>query len=101
MAVLASDVDNLERFFADTSTSIVRLVITYLTLDADRNALIVDELAGEIRSGRGVSLVLSDRKGHCHALRELLLARHGLDGTVLTSDTPLPGRRKMAACIQK
>lgn len=29
MAVLASDVDNLERFFADTSTSIVRLVITF------------------------------------------------------------------------
>lgn len=30
MAVLAADVDNLERFFADTSTSIVRLVITFL-----------------------------------------------------------------------
>lgn len=29
MAVLASDVDNLERFFADTSTSIVRLIITF------------------------------------------------------------------------
>lgn len=75
-------------------------IIADLTLDADRNALIVDELAGEIRSGRGVSLVLSDRKGHCHALRELLLARHGLDGMVLTGDTPLPERRKMAACIQ-
>lgn len=29
MAVLASDVDNLERFFADTSTSMVRLIITF------------------------------------------------------------------------
>lgn len=29
MAVLAGDVDNLERFFSDTSTSIVRLVITF------------------------------------------------------------------------
>ena len=30
MAVLAADVDNLERFFADTSTSIIRLVITFI-----------------------------------------------------------------------
>jgi ATP-binding cassette subfamily B protein len=30
MAVLASDVDNLERFFSDTSTSIVRLIITFV-----------------------------------------------------------------------
>ncbi|NLW80406.1 MAG: ABC transporter ATP-binding protein [Desulfovibrionales bacterium] len=30
MAVLAGDVDNLERFFSDTSTSIVRLVITFV-----------------------------------------------------------------------
>lgn len=29
MSVLAGDVDNLERFFSDTSTSIVRLVITF------------------------------------------------------------------------
>lgn len=29
MAVLAGDVDNLERFFADTSTSMVRLIITF------------------------------------------------------------------------
>jgi ATP-binding cassette subfamily B protein len=29
MAVLASDVDNLERFFSDTTTSIVRLLITF------------------------------------------------------------------------
>ncbi|MDO9581926.1 MAG: ABC transporter ATP-binding protein [Desulfomicrobium sp.] len=29
MAVLAGDVDNLERFFSDTSTSIVRLLITF------------------------------------------------------------------------
>ncbi|HCF06202.1 MAG TPA: ABC transporter ATP-binding protein, partial [Desulfomicrobiaceae bacterium] len=29
MAVLAGDVDTLERFFADTSTSMVRLVITF------------------------------------------------------------------------
>jgi ATP-binding cassette subfamily B protein len=30
MAVLAGDVDNLERFFSDTSTSIVRLIITFV-----------------------------------------------------------------------
>jgi ATP-binding cassette subfamily B protein len=29
MAVLAADVDNLERFFSDTTTSIVRLLITF------------------------------------------------------------------------
>lgn len=75
-------------------------IIADLTLDPDRNALIVDALAAEIHSGQGVSLVLSDRKGHCHALRELLLDRHGLDGLVLTGDTPLFERKKMVERIQ-
>jgi superfamily II DNA or RNA helicase len=76
-------------------------IIADLTLDAARNAFIVDALAAEIRSNQGVSLVLSDRKRHCHALHELLHARHGVDGMVLTGDTPLVERKEMVERIQE
>ena len=75
-------------------------IIADLTEDAARNTLIVDELAREIQGGQGVSLVLSDRKSHCRALQELLLARHGLDGVELTGDTPLPERKRLVERIQ-
>lgn len=76
------------------------LIIADLVEDVARNELIVDEVAGEIRAGRGVSLVLSDRKGHCTALRDLLENRHGISGVVLTGDTPLPDRKDLVGQIQ-
>jgi superfamily II DNA or RNA helicase len=76
------------------------LIIADLTEDPDRNRLIVDEVARELRDGGGVALVLSDRKGHCRALQSLLEEQHGIAGAVLTGDTPLPERKELVARIQ-
>ena len=76
------------------------LIIADLTEDMERNSLIVDEVAREVASGRGVGLVLSDRKIHCRMLRELLEERHGISGAILTGDTPLPERKRMVDQIQ-
>ncbi len=76
------------------------LIIADLTEDVDRNCLIVDEVAGEVASGRGVSLVLSDRKSHCRMLQASLEERHGISGAILTGDTPLPERKRLVDQIQ-
>ncbi len=76
------------------------LIIADLTEDAERNVLIVDEVEREVRDGGGVALVLSDRKGHCRELQALLASRHGIEGAVLTGDTPLPERKSLVGRIQ-
>lgn len=76
------------------------LIIADLTEDMERNSLIVDEVAREVASGRGVGLVLSDRKIHCRMLQELLEQRHGICGAILTGDTPLPERKRLVDLIQ-
>ncbi len=75
-------------------------IIADLTEDAARNALIIDEVAREIRTGQGVSLILSDRRVHCRVLREMLLERYGLDGVELTGETPASERRRLVERIQ-
>lgn len=76
------------------------LIIADLTEDMGRNSLIVDEVAVEVASGRGVSLILSDRKEHCRVLQGLLEERHGICGAILTGDTPLPDRKRLVDQIQ-
>lgn len=75
------------------------LIIADLTEDEGRNRQIVDEVAREVGSGRGVSLVLSDRKSHCRLLQNLLEERHGIGGALLTGDTPLPERKRLVELI--
>lgn len=81
-------------------------IIADLTADDERNQLVVDTVAretrevSETREGRGASLILSDRKSHCHRLRDLLRERHGLEGLVLTGDVPLPERRRLIERIR-
>lgn len=76
------------------------LIIAELTENLERNCQIVDEVAREVSSGRGVSLVLSDRKGHCRMLQGLLEERHAISGAILTGDTPLPERKGLVERIQ-
>ena len=47
-------------------------MLSELTEDYERNALLVRDVAKEARNGGGVCLVLSDRRGHCEVLRALL-----------------------------
>lgn len=76
------------------------LIIADLVADAQRNALIVANVARQAREGQGVSLVLSERKEHCHGLANMLLEAHGLEGLVLTGDVRLTERRGMVEQIQ-
>ncbi len=55
-----------------------------LTRDPLRNRLICDTLLK--RRGRGVNLVLSDRRQHCEVLSEMLQKTGGVNAAVLTGD---------------
>lgn len=58
-------------------------MLSELTQDPARNRLIVTDVVEESRNGGGVCLVLSDRKAHCEALRDLLASR-GVSAHLLT-----------------
>jgi superfamily II DNA or RNA helicase len=60
-------------------------MLSELTMDPDRNALIAQDVAKEARIGMGVCLVLSDRKAHCEVLAGLLESQ-GVGAEVLTGD---------------
>jgi superfamily II DNA or RNA helicase len=60
-------------------------MLSELTEDPTRNRFIVNDVVKAARNGRGVCLVLSDRKAHCNELASLL-ERHGLQPAVLTGD---------------
>ena len=57
-----------------------------LAMDDERNRMIAADVAAEAEKGRGVSLVLSDRKKHCETLQALLKFNHKLDAELLTGD---------------
>jgi superfamily II DNA or RNA helicase len=68
-------------------------MLSELTADDARNRLIAADVAAEARSGRGVCLVLSDRKKHCEILQSLLRYRYKTDAALLTGDVPPAQRR--------
>ena len=71
-------------------------VLSKLTQDAERNALIVQDVAHEARNGSGTCLVLSDRKAHLEAFRALLDAE-GVNSEVLTGDLGKTERERVVA----
>ena len=71
-------------------------MLSELTSDPDRNALIVQDVLREVANGAGVCLVLSDRKTHCLALSSML-RRNGVNPDVLTGDTATRERAAIVA----
>jgi superfamily II DNA or RNA helicase len=71
-------------------------MLSELTEDPGRNALIADDVAREAQNGGGVCLVLSDRKAHVETLAALLEAR-GVKAAMLTGDL---GNRKRAQVVE-
>jgi superfamily II DNA or RNA helicase len=57
-----------------------------LTMNDERNHLIASDVVKEIQKGKGVCLVLSDRKRHCETLMSLLRYKHRIDAALLTGD---------------
>jgi superfamily II DNA or RNA helicase len=70
-------------------------VLKELTVDEDRNRLIVADVAQEARNGNCACIVLSDRKKHCNALQEAIRITHGIEAEVLTGDTPEKQREEI------
>jgi superfamily II DNA or RNA helicase len=60
-------------------------MLSELTEDRTRNALIAQDVAAETRNGGGICLILSDRKSHCEILQNLLL-KEGVKSELLTGD---------------
>jgi superfamily II DNA or RNA helicase len=79
------------RTYRDASAEYSR-VLSELTEDHSRNRLICRDVAGASKHWDGINLVLSDRKGHCEALRGLLETLHGIRAEVLTGDLPAKAR---------
>lgn len=69
-------------------------MLSELTLDSDRNALIVQDVAWEVINGCGACLILTDRKAHCETLVALLLQR-GIAAEMLMGDLSGAGRRRL------
>jgi len=61
-------------------------MLSELSQDQARNALIAADVAREAGNGGGVCLVLTDRKAHCQTLVDLLAAHHGITAAMLTGD---------------
>ncbi len=66
-------------------------MLSELCGDKTRNKLIASHAAGEANGNAGITLVLSDRKSHCEALRAVLLSQ-GVDSDILTGDVSKKNR---------
>ena len=61
-------------------------MLSELTFDEKRNALIAKDVAKVATKGKGIALVLSDRKKHCEALKDILNNRFDIEAETLTGD---------------
>ncbi|MDO9533275.1 MAG: DEAD/DEAH box helicase [Deltaproteobacteria bacterium] len=73
-------------------------MLSELTQDPARNALIASDVAQEARNGGGVCLVLSDRKAHCEALQAALQG-HGIKAELLTGDLTNGERQRVVESL--
>jgi superfamily II DNA or RNA helicase len=68
-------------------------MLSELTADTERNLLIAQDVAREVRESRGISLVLSDRRVHCENLQALLRYRFKTDAELMIGDMPIHERQ--------
>lgn len=73
-------------------------MLSELTQDPARNALIADDVAIEAGSDGGICLVLTDRKAHCETVVGLLEER-GVKAAMLTGDLSNRKRRKVVEAL--
>jgi superfamily II DNA or RNA helicase len=73
-------------------------MLSELTEDPRRNALIADDVAQEARNGGRACLVLSDRKAHCEALANLIADR-GVEATLLTGNLSNGDRQEVVEAL--
>jgi superfamily II DNA or RNA helicase len=81
--------------FSDPSEEYSRM-LSELTQDSKRNALIAGDVVKEAGNGGSVCLVLTDRKAHCEVLAGVL-AERGVQAVVLTGDLKTREREEVVA----
>jgi len=75
-------------------------MLSELTMDAERNRQIAQDVVKEASNGGGVCLVLSDRKAHCETLKALLRG-HGVRSSLLTGDISGKDREEIVRRLDK
>jgi superfamily II DNA or RNA helicase len=70
-------------------------MLSELTGDTERNLLIAQDVADEVRERSGIALVLSDRRAHCENLQALLRYRFKVDSELMTGEMTLPERQEV------
>jgi superfamily II DNA or RNA helicase len=72
-------------------------MLSELTADDARNRLIASDVEKEVSAGKGVCLVLSDRKKHCETLQGILRFKFNIQAELLTGDLGTEARRTVLA----
>ncbi len=70
-------------------------MLSELTVNDDRNRLIVSDVAQESLYNNGTCLVLSDRKRHCETLQAMLKYTYRIESELLTGNLTLSERQKV------
>ena len=73
--------------------------LSELTEDYHRNRLVADTVA--TNNGTGISLILSDRRGHCNELARILSVENGIHAEVLTGITSKKERERIIQDLQQ
>jgi len=76
-------------------------MLSELTADDARNRLIASDVATESHGGKGICLVLSDRKKHCETLQGLLRYKFGVPAALLTGDLSDEARKTVLQQLDK
>lgn len=83
------------RPYSDPSTEYSQM-LSELTADRTRNALIAGNVVEEAENGKGTILILSDRKSHCDTLQRMIQAQ-GVQADLLTGDLSDRERQEVVA----
>jgi superfamily II DNA or RNA helicase len=72
-------------------------MLSELTADTERNLMIAQDVADEVREHPGIALVLSDRRAHCENLQALLRFRFKVASELMTGEMPIQERQEVVA----
>lgn len=75
-------------------------VLSELTIDPDRNAMIVADLAEAARKGSGICLALTDRKAHVETLHDMLRDQ-GIEAAALHGGLPAKERGRVVDALHE
>lgn len=76
-------------------------MLSELTTNDERNHLIASDVAGAAETGKGVCLVLSDRKKHCETLTSILRFKHKVSCELLTGDLKTRQRKEVLSKLNE